>query len=307
MRILLTNHFLEVPGGTESYTYAIAQELSVRGHTIHVYTKSAGIMAARIQQYATLVSYPEQTYDLMLINHNTCLQDVIRFGSKGYVIFTSHGIFSPLEKPIVGADAYVAISEEVQAHMYDDGFNATCIHNGINIDFFNCSAKPSRTLQHVLCLCQGAHAYKKVKQACEARGLSLKYYHKKESPTWDMRGALEWSDLVVSLGRGAYEAMAMGREVLVYDERDYSPCKTSDGLVRPENFIELRMNNLSGRSKKISMTTDTLIHYWQMYDSEMAQQNRALIIKYMHISEKVDTYLNLYQRNRRDLNPQPQP
>ena len=53
-------------------------------------------------------------------------------------------------------------------------------------------------------------------------------------------------DICVGLGRSAYESLACGRCVVVYDARGYNGDKY-DSIVTRENIGELLRNNLSGR------------------------------------------------------------
>ena len=53
-------------------------------------------------------------YDLAIINHNKCLIELNKYNNIKKKIFTSHGIIPEAEQPYLGADYYVAISEEVK-------------------------------------------------------------------------------------------------------------------------------------------------------------------------------------------------
>ena len=107
--ILVANHHLEKVGGTESYTYALTGELVKKGYNVEYFTFFKGEVADRLENDFFVPYMSRSKYDLILANHNTCVNYL--FG-KGFTIQTCHGIFPELEQPSPHADAYVAISEE---------------------------------------------------------------------------------------------------------------------------------------------------------------------------------------------------
>ena len=78
-------------------------------------------------------------------------------------------------------------------------------------------------------------------------------------------------DLVISLGRGAYEAMACGRPVVVADVRG------GDGYLHPDFVWEWRKNNLSGRYNKHTVDADWLAGEILKYEPHHGEMLRSYI------------------------------
>lgn len=291
LNILVTNNHLRVPGGSETWTYTMAKTLIDMGHKVEVYTNAPGDLSKRISEFAPVDVRIKKDYDLYLVNHKPCMEEVLKH--KGFKIMTCHGIYPTLEQPISGADAYVSVSEEVQTHLKNLNIPSTIIRNGIDCERFSPKREIAPKLTRVLSMCQGTVARDMLAKVCAEMGIQFDYVGI-EKRVWNIEEYIDKADLVVALGRSAYEAMAMGREVLVYDTRGYSPLKTADGLVRSENMNDLLFNNLSGRRFKINMTPELLKTELLKYDPEQGKKNRQYIFDNMSIERQVIKYLGLY-------------
>ncbi|HDZ85462.1 MAG TPA: glycosyltransferase [Candidatus Moranbacteria bacterium] len=297
LNILLTNNHLFGLGGSETYLYAMAKELHKRGHNIEIFTLNPGPVAARMEEFATTVTTePKAEYDLILINHKTCLERLKN--TTGFKVFTSHGIYPELEQPEIGANAYVGISEEVVDHIIKKSFKAKLIRNGIDCHRFSPTKQINKNLVSVLSLCQREEATKKLKEACEFLGLQFNSVPTdREKRVWNIEELINNADLVVGLGRGAYEAMACGRAVIIYDERSYDSIQGADGIVIPDNADEVAKNNFSGRRFKKKFTVHNLIAEMEKYDPVMGEFNRKYALENFNIEKQVDKYLELYANN----------
>lgn len=283
-RVLIATNHLNRLGGSETWTYTMAKELERRGYEVDVFT----LLEGEVSEKLSTVKHPRGEYDLVLINHNTCLarlKDV-----KGKKIFTSHGVFPELEQPIEGADKYVAISEEVQDHLKVKGFESTVIRNGIDCERFKPKKKLNKKPKRVLCMCQGEEARENVRKACDELGIEV---DDTATRIWDVEKKINDADIVFTLGRGAYEAMACGRAVIVYDSRVYSPTKTADGIVTRKNAKEIAKNNFSGRRYKIRWTVEDIKKEIKKYKPEMGADNRKIAIESFNIKKQVEKYINL--------------
>lgn len=292
MKILLATHYLNIVGGTETYTYALGKELRNRGHEVHFYAVEVGLNAWRYEEIGPIYQNPQDDYDLILMNHNTTLTALQSL--KGYGIFTSHGIYPDLEQPAPGADCYVAVSEEVQQHMKEAGYKAHIIRNGIDLKRFRSNRPVSNELERVLCMTQGTQATQKVKKACEQLNIEFISVSKSEN-IWHIEAMIEWADLIIGVGRSAYDAMAMGRDVLLYDERSYSIRSGIDGFVSAPQIEHLITHNCSGRKYALEATEDRLRYNLEDYSPIRAHLNRNIAKIYFNIEKSVDSYLKLYE------------
>lgn len=119
LKILLANYSLDKIGGTESYTFAFAEELKKRGHEVEYFCFVKGLMAERLENELGLTFQSKKKYDIIFANHIVCVQKLWRYG---FIIQTCHGIFIGLESPSIFADMIVSISKEVQNKLKTENF-----------------------------------------------------------------------------------------------------------------------------------------------------------------------------------------
>lgn len=243
MRLLLTNHALHHPGGTETWTQTIATELVDRGHDVEIATFISGMVADRMPCRVRLIGdLGEDTWDMMLINHNTCLAMVQ--GRPGFKIFTSHGPAHNLEKPAPGADCYVAVSEEVRG---THGSAAFVIRQPIDIRKFRPRpAVPPET--DVLVMTKNAETAKTATEACDKAGLTTSLAHYIMRPCLDVDNLIPSHKAVITSGRGILEALACGVPAFCLNHARGE--FFGDGWVTQEKLLDMQRVNYSGRSGK---------------------------------------------------------
>lgn len=283
MKILLTNFTLGSLGGTQTWVQTMAKELVELGHTVYLF---AGDNDYKIIATAYTKFDPDVEYDLALINHNTCLSALegVKIGTK---IFTSHGILPELEQPIKGADIYVGVSEEVVENLTKQGFPAHVVRNPIDLTLY----RPNRVFTHFpqplrkvvyMSNYQGA-VLEVIKGACDKLKLELHVYGKNN--TIRSLDAMHQADIVIGLGRTAYEAMSCNKNVIVFDYNG------ADGFATPETLLEFRKNNCSGRRYNIKLDVDGLVELLKKYDHKL--QLRKYIEENNDVKKIVNQYLEL--------------
>ena len=285
LRILLANNHLDNFAGSETWTYTMAKQFEKMGHDVSVYTRAKG----KVSEMLNTVDIPADEYDLLIINHNTCLKDLEHV--KGYKIFTSHGIYPALEQPIEGADAYVSISPEVQGHLKRKGFESRLIYNGVDMERFKPVKPLHEKLTNVLSLCKGDEANEIIKEACDHLNVNFK----RAEGIFNVEDEINNSDLVITLGRGAVEAMSCGRDVIVFDSRSYMQMGcVGDGIIRPENVQHIMKHNYSGRSNNTNFDVNSLLGEFLKYNSDKALLNINHVKTFHDVEVAVNRYLNLY-------------
>lgn len=256
-------------------------------------------MAGEIDKLSPLVGSMEGSYDRIFISHQPIAQQVVENRQAGildgFAVQTCHGVYPLPERPAQGMDRYVAISEEVRDHLQTvEWVKSTVIHNGVNCDRYKPISPINRELKTVLSLAQTGPAVKLVKRVCEKLGLKYLYCQKLSIPVWDLERLMNEADLVVSLGRGAYEAMACGRAVVVLDSRDYTGLRCmADGIVTEDNWRGFLKYNFSGRLNRIVYDDEELIEEFTKYTPEMGVANRQIALEAFNIRHQVDKYLAL--------------
>lgn len=292
MKILLGTHYLAKTGGTECYTYAIAQELIRRGHEVEYYAIVKGDTSKRLEAIGAKPMNGSK-YDLILANHTTIVPKVSRFG---YTIQTCHGVIPDLEQPSPLANEHVAVSQEVAYHLKSKGFTPIAIiHNGIDCERFKPTNDVSNNLQTVLSLCQGERAHNFVRRCCEIAGYNFIKADKFKDNVWDIERLINQADLVVGLGRSIYDAMACGRAALIYDFRDYYGRPYADGMVTPESIAQSICFNCNGKALNRAFNEQTFIAEMQKYNQRLAAWSRQYVVENLDIKKSVDKYLECYE------------
>jgi len=271
MKILLTNNHLARLGGTETWIITMARELAKRGHQVGVYTKAKGVVSDLLKEF---IDDNPKDYDLALINHNTCINVDAKFK-----IFTSHGTVPEMEKPIYGADIYVAVNENVASKYNLEHI----IKNPIDTELFKPTNEISDTPKIVLSITDVP--------------IQLSYEVIRCSRTeYNMPKLINNADVVISLGRGVLEAMSCARNVVVWDNRGYWGSR-GDGYIN--DFTKLT-GNVAGNYLNYNINLEEEI---KKYSKEQGQKNRQYILEHHDVKKIVDKYLNLYDTSRKVLSP----
>ena len=294
MKILLGTHYLAKTGGTESYTYALAMELKRLGHDVEHFAIIRGEVSSMLEEKGVPFMKSDH-FDLILANHTTVVE---KLWPLGYIIQTCHGNIAELEQPSPYADAYVAVSQEVKEYLQSKGFQAAeVIANGIDCKRFFSKKPVSQTLQTVLSLCQSDVANDFIRKCCEQENIRFLQSNKFTDNVWSIEDLINESDLVIGLGRSAYDAMACGRCVLVYDYRDYMGEFLGDGMLTPESIDKSLLCNCSGRSSRIKYDEQSFIKELQKYSPDLAAWSRDFALKNLNIEKAVEAYLEVYKNS----------
>ena len=292
MKILLGTHYLAKTGGTESYTFALAMELKRLGHEVEHFAIIRGGVSAMLEEQGVPFLTSDH-FDLILANHTTVVEQL---WPLGFTVQTCHGNIAELEQPSPYADAYVAVSEEVREHLQSKGYRAAAvIANGIDCNRF-CQKRPiSSTLKTVLSLCQSDVANDFIRRCCQQEGIRFLQSNKFTDNVWAIEDLINESDLVIGLGRSAYDAMACGRCVLVYDFRDYMGEFLGDGMLTPDSIGRSMLCNCSGRASRRKFDEQTFIAELHKYSPELGAWGRQFALEHLNIEKAVAAYLDIYR------------
>lgn len=290
MRILIGNHWLKKLGGSETFTYTMCGELVKRGHDVDFYTNVEGFVSEKMKKDFRIDNKLKDSYDLILASHHTTVD---KLKGRGKIVQTCHGTIPKLEQPSENADVLIPVSEEVKGHIKKLGFKSgPVILNGIDCIRFDSFNPVRKKLKTVLSLVHSDEANKTIKRACQHAGVKLYTINKYKHQVFDMPRIINKADLVISLGRGAYEAMACGRPVIVFDKRPYQE-GMADGFLDVATYFEAVKCNLSGRKFKKQLGPKKLLEEFKKYDSYYGQVMRGLALDEHNIENQIDKYLKL--------------
>lgn len=291
MKILVANHWLEKIGGSETFTYTLAGELVRQGHQVDLFTFRPGMVSERIRKDFGVGMKLGSKYDLILANHNTCVNKLSRLG---FTIQTCHGIFPKLEQPSANAHIHVSISEEVRDHIFKMGFKSSVIWNGIDQLRFRATIPKGKPLT-LLSMVHSDAANAVVRDACKIAGIKFIALNKYKNAVWEVEKIITDADMVVSLGRGAYEAMSCARSVIIYDSRKYFD-SCGDGYLNIPILYESIRNNCSGRRYKKKYNAKSLADEINQYHYSDAENLCRFAEKNLNIEKQVNEYLKLYEK-----------
>lgn len=289
MNILVTNDQLNRLGGSETFTFTIIEELVRLGHNVEYFSFKKGLVSSKIEKLLNVHFMSKGKYDLILANHNTTVDKVHK---RGFTIQTCHGIFPKLEQPSSNANAYVSISQEVQDHLGKLGYPSILIHNSINLDRFKIKSKINRKLNSVLSLCHSEEANLFVEKACSDMNVKFKQAYKYKNAIWNVEDEINKVDLVIGLGRSAYEAMACGRPVLIYDNRRYFP-SCGDGYVKDVLGFSLK-NNCSGRYFNKKFSKSDFVSEAMKFNSNDSLFFREFAERELDVKKNIKKYLDIF-------------
>lgn len=290
IKVLVASNHLNNYGGTESYTYALIKELKNLNIDVEYFTFKQGLVSERIEKELNVNFMTKKRYNLILANHFTCVQSLYR---KGIIIQTCHGIFPELEQPSDFADIHVSISPEVKIHLQKRGFKSELIYNGIDCDRFEKKKAVNGNIKNVLSLCQSDSANNLIQKICERQKWSFTFLNKLKNGVWEIENFINDADIVIGLGRSAYEAMACGRPVIIFDKRPYS-LPYGDGYMNLKRMNKSLLCNCSGRQYREIFDEDKLENEFLKYNKLDGEELSLFIKKNLNIHDVTDKYLQLY-------------
>jgi hypothetical protein len=259
LKILVTAKYISgnpKEGGSSRFMRTVIDTLRSLGHDVIATTKPGEVL--------------NEHFDLIICSH--LLAEIKDHPAKK--IFISQGIIND-EAPGPGADRYISISEEVRKfHLDHRGIDSEIIGQPIVI---NERKRPSDELKNILVI---------TREPMEDGSFSFladKYDLRYSDIDEPIENQIDWADLCITLGRGALEAMAQGKPVIVADNRSYIGAY-GDGYINWQNITEAARCNFSGRRYRHPLTREWI-------EGEIAKYN-AVDSLYLHkyVSHCHDAY-----------------
>lgn len=260
----------------------MSQTLAGMGHEVEVYTRELGEFARKFRCPITDDVDSLEEYDLLLVNHLTCWDDVK--GIPGKRIFTSHSIVVDIEQYPPDAAIRVAATAEVAEKM-----GGTYIPNGIDTSQF----KPMRPLNptpEVFLYLGKSNIFKGFDAIKEAVGDKRLITPNGALVTPEL---ISEADVVFGYGRAALEGMACGCNVISADCRIYMSQSEviGGGMITEDNVDRLALHNFTGRGKPQTFDADALKAEIDKYDP--SRDLSGFIRDNYSIQRTVQKYLSL--------------
>ncbi len=301
MNVLITHLHLDYPGGSETYTYTLAEALTEGGHRVTVVSPILGDVAGRIRSLGIPVVDELQKVqghpDVMHCQHNVMALAARAWFRGAPLVYHSHGTVPlPEQAPSIDLNVqrFVAVSDLVRRRLESRGVPGELIRvieNPVDVRRFaprrQIGSRPRRAL--VLSAIIDPRTLEVIEEACGRIGIGLEVVGLDGTRTWSVDERIEAADVVFSLGRGAIEAMAAGRAVFVYDVHG------ADGWVTPETVDEIASCTFSGKRYARQLTADELVGELERYDPAMGPANRRIAEERYDAGLHVERILQVYR------------
>ena len=332
MNILIGQNHLYSIGGTETFTYALIEELKKRKEVNEIcvivpHRNRLGVMSDKIKEdFGIQVNkipvryFHENIYgkegrsqfDLCIISHNTTMESLLDGNlnfNEDNVYQVCHGTIPDLEQPFIPEKdkdyvsrklpngktnvKYIAISQEIKEYLKEKyNLDSQVIHNGIDCEKFKSEDDINEIPSSVLSLSQNDNFNTLLKEICDEMDLDLVSLNKHTNPDLNVEKTMTKSDIIISLGRGAYEGMSCSKFVIIADDRGYQT-GLADGAINKDNIDKFLKYNCSGRAMKILPTKEFIEEEILKYNVKDCKENREYALKNFNIKIQADKYLKL--------------
>lgn len=251
-------------GGSSFFMKCIIDTLKEMGHEVKAVANPPE-MIGRNPEFSAVI---EEHFDLIICSHREVLGPLK--DNPAVKVCISQGLVGP-ETFVPGADLYYSVSEEARINNLNKfQIDSSVLPQPLTIPK---EVKPiNKDPQNILII----RRYPVIDNdpfMC----LKEKYNVRVSDKSIPIQDQIIWSDLCVTLGRGALEAMALGRNVLVADKRPYMGLAFGDGYLTKESIPEIAKNNFSGRRYKHQPTREWLFSEVSKYNSEDGAYNRSYV------------------------------
>lgn len=287
MKILISVHNFDELRGQQTFIGALINQWVTDDITIFSPHKGKVADIYDIE----VVNYLDKEYDFILMFNY--FYDFEK--SNAYKVYYCNDANAPFsEFDLYKVDKFICISEEIQHKMKIEGIEADIIRNGINTNkFLNINPVNDKLKRIMLYNYISDVDLKTLERVCDKNKIFLdKRFMTFGNRKFWIERKINNFDLIISVGRGCYEAMSCGREVLIWGQYGM------DGLAS-EGFDEFLKCNCSGRSKRmVQISGDLLFSYLKKYSKEKAIKNREIIINKMNIEYVGKAIRDLYPANK---------
>jgi len=309
MELIVATHQLAAPGGPQSYALTVAEHLARLGHSVTLYAREIGAMAALARERCLNVSaeldeLPERVEGVIVgVDRSLAFELAGRY-PDAVRVFVVHGIDDiHLPPPVDGVvAATVALNDRLAVRA------AACVGAGevvrmrqpVDMRRFSAGKQPAPRPARVLLLgnYHGAHGSRAqvIMDAWSRAGLS-----------WDQVGhpraslavaeRMTEADIVVGYGRSIIEAMACERPAYVFDHAG------GDGWVTPDSYERIEAAGFSGLALGTPPDAARLRADLDAYRPELGKLGRDLVRTHHDARQHAAELVALLRR----LSPEPPP
>ena len=296
--------------GTGTFIYSLNNELLKRGHDVDIFTFNNGLIGSRLPNLITNIS-KNSKYDLLILSQKNIVDEILKLNVSGFKIYVSL-MYDNFDKkkfpnetgPFNEMNRVVTLSEESQNKLQSNGVKSSVIFMGYDCNRFRPIKPIKKEKPRILSAVRGETANKMIKQACEILDLEFVSWLKpwdyvsktEDGSVADVEKWINKSDIVIGLGRVVYEAMACGRQPIIFDDRWYQG-NLGDGIVTPDNIEKFREYNCSGRYSKRKFEVEDIVEEINLYNPTYWYRFRKFILENMNIVNITNQYLDIWKEH----------
>jgi hypothetical protein len=302
MRVVIANHSLDTPAGSETYVMTLAQGLRTLRHDVICFSAHVGQVGDAIRRQGVRVVADARevgAVDVIHSSHFDSTHLALAAMPVTPVVFVQHGVGTRevLERapgPRDAIERWVAVSDRVaEAMVWRDGLSREQIHvipNFVDLERFaplHPPRSPSRTALF-LSNFQTPGMRRLIREACQLAGLEPRFVGGHRS-TMDVRSELMVADVVVTIGRGAIEAMACARPVVLLS------LAGGDGLLTPETAVQALRSNYAGLVRRTIPTAPELAAELRRATPALGRWGREWVEQHHDARALVPRLVTLYE------------
>jgi hypothetical protein len=265
MHVLFANHQLVERAGSELYTLELATAVRDRGHRVSVFTFDAGPIAQQLQRQGIPVFGPGDAAtigaldcDLAHVHHAPCLYFLGATRLKCPVVYSVLGVVPALEGPPLawaGIARVLAVSEEVRDGLGRSPLPPTIVRNWFDDRGPMPALSAAGQIERVAVVSN--HLDPSLKAgldvlAARRPGFSWHHFGLPSASADVTPELLAGFDAVITIGRTALLAAALGKPCLLYDVHG------CDGVLDALRLDALATRNFSGRLQASRPSIDEL-------------------------------------------------
>lgn len=300
LRVLLTNHQLGEPGGTEVNVRDWALGLLWRGHRPAVYAPVLGRTADVLRESAVAVvddpaNLTEQP-DIIHGSHTpTILESIVRFPNVP-AIQLCQSLGYPMSEPLFLPQVrrFVAVDENTREYLVNGGVppdRIQVIHNAVDLRRIppRTRALPERPRSALIFTKNEAHI-PFVVEACRRAGIEVTTLGRSVGRVvLDPERELVEYDLIFATARCALEAIAAGAATIVLDGRGLA------GMATRANAERFRLHNYGQRILRDPVTVESVSAAIEAYDPHEAAALSAALRPVIDLERQIDAFEAVYR------------
>lgn len=316
LTVLITNHALAEPAGTEMYVRDLAIALLRRGHKPVVFSRDLGAVAAELK-LATVPVVDDlekvgSTPDIIHGHHHIdTMSALLRFPGVP-AIYYCHGWFpfeeTPLRFPRIVH--YLAVDHTcLDRLVFEHGIakeRITVLLNFVDLSRFKkrnapLPHKPRKGLVFSNYAEESTHV-PSVREACARAGIELDVVGNRTGNIADKPELiLPQYDIVFAKAKSALEAMSTGTSVVLCDSLGLGP------IVTTENFDQLRALNFGLRALARPVQADLILEEVSRYNADDAASVCELIRNSASHEQVIDELVKIYRAVTEEYKQQESP